>query len=409
MLFWLTIFNFTPFTFSQAYPSLFGKHVFVGLVLVLILDLLINQKIKFNRYILFISVPVIIYQFILFYVHDDSSYVGFLFALIMTYIIFCYGLTFIGLSRMANSFIYIMMTMLALSVIGSFLALIGILEPFSTFSNPDGRVAYNYLLTFTNSQTITNGGSFIRAAGFFDEPGALAFFSFYAIVVNELYLKKNKLTAIIALSTVIATWSMGFVIIISLYFLFIKCRKLSGVVMLLLTIAFLLMTFSYLKADSSPMSKRVLRLTIDRVVVNDNGSFQGDNRSHLLYRAAEEFANNPLIGAGRNGLRDGDYAGANVMAPFARDGIVGGLLYFSLYIFLVGIVMLKIRVNKGFISYKEVVLVFLLGVNFLHRPNLDAGFETISMLIVIIVLLQRNKLLHIRNNDECSKQLTENL
>jgi len=359
----------------------------------MIIDMIINQKIKLHKYIFFTSIPVIIYQFFLFFVHGDSSYASFLLALILTYIIYCYGVTFIGLRVIANSFVLVVSVILLLAACGSLLALIGVLEPVSTFNNPDGRLAYNYLLTFTNSQIIINGGSFIRAAGFFDEPGTLAFFSFYAVMVNELYLKKKNFTVLIVVTTIMSTWSLAFIIIICLYFTFVSCRKRSGLIALSLTVLFLFLAFSYLKTDSNPLSKRILRLTFDRVTISDEGTLQGDNRSHLLFKATEVFSNNPLLGTGRKDKNANGYSGANIMAPFARDGIIGGIMYYALYYLLIAIIVFNMLVNRDIFSYKEVVLVLLLGFNLFQRPNLDAGFETISMLIVISIFLQKNQIL----------------
>ena len=68
--------------------------------------------------------------------------------------------------------------------IGFILVLVGILQPIFEFRELDMRPGYFFGLFTTNTYL----GGFVRNAGFYDEPGTLAFWGMYALIINKLFV-----------------------------------------------------------------------------------------------------------------------------------------------------------------------------------------------------------------------------
>ena len=71
----------------------------------------------------------------------------------------------------------------------------------------EARSLYNYVLTFTKSDESIIG--LIRYSGFFDEPGAMAYWGIYALVMNQLFIKDKRLEVILIICLVF-TLSLGY-------------------------------------------------------------------------------------------------------------------------------------------------------------------------------------------------------
>ena len=71
------------------------------------------------------------------------------------------------------------------------------MQPIARFVNPDGRTAYNFIFTFTNSVYFLGGKYLIRYSSYFDEPGALAFYLTLALILNKSLMDNKKVEIVL--------------------------------------------------------------------------------------------------------------------------------------------------------------------------------------------------------------------
>ncbi|MFA0079698.1 hypothetical protein AB4427_16435 [Vibrio artabrorum] len=346
-----------------------------------------------NKYVLVYVMAFLFVQVALSIAHSDFTYISFTVACLFSFISLFYSYKFIGINKLVNTFINIMLFCLLLSSITSVLSVLGLIDYVSVFNNPDGRESYNFILSFTNSLLVTPNGYFIRASGFFDEPGTLAYFASFAFFLNEIRKGSFKVSLSIAALTVLSTWSLAFIIVIGFYFiisaLFNKKYTLY-VCALSVILGGLLLVASNTDTD---LSKRVMRLTVDRLSLSDDGKLKGDNRSGPMLVALDNIQQSPVFGLGRSDQHVNGYAGANIFTPFARDGVVGGLIYYSPFIILIVCSILKCRRFDGYMSSKEFVAIVCIGLNLLQRPNLNAGFEMIIMFVLAYAIYGNKRMI----------------
>ena len=216
-----------------------------------------------------------------------------------------------------------------LSVVGFVLVIAGVLHPFFEFREMDGRMGYFFGLFATN--TWTDG--FLRPAGFYDEPGALAFWGFMALLMNKLFLDNKRIEKILSFGLIV-TFSIAFFIQIVMYVaLFYKSQRKKAI-----TVIVSLFIIIKLVGMISPAFEQAI---FGRFKYNTkSGTFAGDNRSHLAEFCTTLWKESPIIGKGTTGIiEEGTkrqmFVGANPMMPFASDGVLG--VFFSwlplMYIF----------------------------------------------------------------------------
>ena len=148
LLIWLMITSVAPFTFflMKWHPYklltffLFSLFVFI---------LFLHRKIKYGEIeILGVWIIQIAYFFVLLAVHADTNYFNLIIQnlVIITAYLIIYNK--IGLELFSKSVVWWITIMGVLGSLAFFLALMRF-QPFSTFTNPDGRTAFNFGLTFT--------------------------------------------------------------------------------------------------------------------------------------------------------------------------------------------------------------------------------------------------------------------
>lgn len=246
------------------------------------------------------------------------------------------------------------LTLQALMAIpGFFLTIFGLLHPVSTFIEQDGHYGQFFLLYTTNS----TWDGMQRVAGFFDEPGAFAFWGIVALLLNKLFINNNKVEMSLIVG-LITTLSMAYFIQIAVYFFLFYKNHLSK---LLFTVVAFLSILLALAQFSSEMDHAIFgRFVYDR----ETGTLQGDNRSESMYSCIKQWQTSPIFGIGAKNLiaksQTGDFfAGANPLTFLASDGIIGFVI---LHLPLLYLFKLGRRRNK----YKYAALVLLIGI--LQRP-----------------------------------------
>lgn len=250
--------------------------------------------------------------------------------------------------------------MAVLGVVTWFLVTFSNFEPISSAPDlADHRLIYNYGLTFTKTVTWTVG--VMRYAGFFDEPGHMAYWGLYAIIINRLFLK-NKYFEYALIVALLFTFSMGFYLQIALYLLFFYSKK-ENIIRNIIFFIILLGVINYTATLENSRLSMVYDMTIGRMNdlmlgIETTGAMEMDNRTEMMEKAREMFLSSPIFGAR---AEDDVYIGDNIYALLAEYGIVGCL--FILYPF---IYLFRLAFKKHDNDLLKCAIIIVIG--FAHRP-----------------------------------------
>lgn len=304
-----------------------------GMMIIAVLSVLyaIKQRGRMPSSIKTIFIVQLVTFLLYSFIHSDSSYITRCVVLITAY-----SLIVVQAKRskmeFVNTNIFWLTLQAAMGGIGFVLTLVGILKPFSTFIEFDGHVGQFYGLYTT---TVALDGVF-RVAGFFDEPGAFAFWGFIALLLNKLYFD-NKRVEVILIIGLISTLSMAYFIQLPIY-LFLFYRKRFGKMILPVILLFLILRGI---ASLSPQFNQAIfgRFQVDK----STGKLEGDNRTEHGEFCKAIWVQSPVVGVGGNqviaiSLQEGQFAGSNPYTFLATDGVVGYviLLLPLFYIFSLG-------------------------------------------------------------------------
>lgn len=266
-------------------------------------------------------------------IHFDSSYITRIFILLITFAILRIQQSdddVLSFCKMYNGWLVLQVIS---GTIGVLLVLSGILHPIFKFIEMDGRPGYFFGFFATNAYL----GGLVRNAGFYDEPGALAFWGMYALLINKLIIK-NKKTEILLIIGLISTMSIAYFIQLTGYLLvFYRKQSWKMILIIILIILSLKVITSYNEAMDQAFW--------GRMQYNEStGTIAGDNRSVLMKRCWGIFCDHPVIGMGARELVSPTVAskygfvGANFFFNWAADGIVGGIITYIplIYLFVLG-------------------------------------------------------------------------
>lgn len=257
------------------------------------------------------------------------------------------------------------------------------------YSVPDlidtDRLLHNYGLTFSvhDSEKVA-----MRYSGFFDEPGAMANWGLFALLINKLFVKE-KWIEIPLIICLLFTFSMGFYAQLVLYFLFFYLKKenLNHAILILLVVSVVFAGLSTMTENvGSNKTGSVYDKTIGRFTkMFDEGKSKGSvtsvsSRADLTDVAWNEFVEHPLFGTNKN-----IYIGDNIYEPLATYGIVGTcLVYFP----IIWLLLLSYR-NKDRDVICAVIIIFA---GFIHRPyHRNLLWNLIIYGIITLYLLNRNQ------------------
>lgn len=317
---------------------------------------------------------IIIFQIIVWLcygaIYWDSSYITRIFLLLVTFSILSLQLSYRNKFEFIKTYNFWLAFQSVAGAVGFLLVLMGLLQPISQFIEMDGRPGYFYGLFTTNA--VFEG--FIRNAGFYDEPGALAFWGIFALLLNKLYINNKKIEYLL-LFGLVSTLSMAYFIQVAAYLFFFYKNQRKKI--LLPAILFLLVLIGIASFSEGLDNAIFGRFTINE----ETGSLAGDNRLELLERCWNIFKTSPIIGVGATNLvtsisaREG-FVGANFFMNWASDGIIGVVVT---YIPLLFLLILGQRKRQ----YKYAFIIILLG--YFQRPYTDT--QLLYPLIQYTVLL----------------------
>jgi hypothetical protein len=303
--------------------------------------------------------------------HADTSYLTRVFLLLITLSILGIQLSYRNKFEFIKTYNIWLAFQAVAGTIGFVLVLIGLLQPISQFIEMDGRPGYFYGLFTTNA--VFDG--FIRNAGFYDEPGALAFWGIFALLLNKLYINNKKIEYLL-LFGLISTLSMAYFIQVFAYLFFFYKNQRKKVI--LPVILFLLVLIGIASFNTDIDNAIFGRFTIDK----QTGNLSGDNRTELLERTWKIFKTSPMIGVGATNLattisnKEG-FVGANFFVNWASDGILGVVITYIPLLFL-------LKLGQRNRQYTFAFIIILLG--YFQRPYTDTQ--------LLYPLIQYTLLLH---------------
>ena len=310
--------------------------------------------------------------------YQDSSYLTRVFLLFITLSILGIQLSYRDKYEFINTYNFWLVFQAVAGSIGFVLVFSGLLKPLSQFIEMDGRPGYFYGLFTTNA--VFEG--FIRNAGFYDEPGALACWGIFALLLNKLFIDNKKIEYLLIFG-LISTLSMAYFVQLILYFFYFYKKQWKKLV--LPVISFLILLISMASLDEG-----IDYAIFGRFASNEQtGGLTGDNRTQLLLKTLNVFKTSPIFGVGATNLStkyadDDSFLGANFFVNWAADGILGSLVTYLPFFLL-------FKLGKYKRQYKYAFLIIILG--FIQRPYTDTIllYPLISYTLVLYAYLDIRK------------------
>ena len=306
----------------------------------------------------------------------------------IVYILWAFSLIILINSIGLKSFLYLFnRIILIVAFLGTFSFLLSLITgnvPVFEYKALDDRDFGRVFFTFTN----TNIGSFIRYAGIFDEPGAMAYWGMFSLLTNKLYVNDSaiELPLIVFLCF---TFSMAFYIQLVIYVILFMNEGLPiGKKALLLSILFLLVVWII---SIIPQDSILYQFTISRFKINEStGLLNGDNRSDLMNLAKSYFIDNPIFGIGPSRFGSLEYMSDNPFETLAKDGIFGT---FFLYLPLIAVVKKGIKYRQLF--YASIILL----VGYMQRPFHIQIIHFVFLYIVYLISLEYGNNMYAPKNE----------
>lgn len=384
LLIWLLLLCYPPFSFYliAGFPYLIIK-TFALCSLVIIIIIYSNTKIsKTFKVISFILLTNIIFYFFSLIYHQDSSYISMAIPVISIFIIYLAVINICGVQNFVKSYILLIIIMGVLGSIAFFLGIIG-KSPFFGFIGQPEKQLINYGLTFSNS-VFNRGGEFelLRVAGYFDEPGTLAFYITFALLLNQLLFKNRTFERLLIYSGVF-TFSLAFFFTLILQFMFYPNWSKYYLRLAIVLIVFFI-SINFLKEKSS-IANVIALMTINRLQASDEGVIKGDNRTTYFAQGIEFFYEKPLLGHGQQNVLTGyKYSGydpSSFIGYLVFYGIIGTTIIFTIFLYQFTYLF---RFDNGLIFDSFVLkVVFIQLLLFIQRPLINVPLAFLLMILII--------------------------
>lgn len=294
VLVWMTLTSTFPFIFYTWPFHPYKLLTFVCLLVMVFLLIVCKGQFSISRNIVYVFTLQIVYYLIIsltFFVFDTYNLV---IQIVSCLVIFAYIKQYISFPLFAKSYILLMIYMGIGGVITFFLhALIG-LNPLFEIQYSASGISYFLGLTTTNVYYNLDSLRIIRFSGFFDEPGAFALYSIFALVLNKIYFDNRRYETLL-IATTLFTFSMAYYVIISVYFIlfYTKIEFVKYYIIIVSVIALLGLYLNNYSGDNKTI-EYLERFTFDRFETSDDGLLKGDNRVDAQKMDKEVFANNLL-------------------------------------------------------------------------------------------------------------------
>ncbi len=300
--------------------------------------------------------------------------------------------TFLNVHVVSQSIILVMVAMAALGAIAFFLSIWGLIQPLSEISYTESagleRNFNNYLITFTNVSVNIRDINFIRVAGYFNEPGAMAFYITQALLMNKLALNNLKIEiSLIILG--IFTFSLAFFISIFLYVILFYFN-IHNMKKFVITTFIIILFFGALYAmrERNETLNVVAIYSLGRLLAaDDERIIAGDNRSDIVKMSIPYFLNHPFLGYGRAKYKEMQLTGGSLFDSLVMDGLIGTFIFMLLALYFACRSFLKNYIKLS--DPLPIKAVFVIFVNYFQRPEFKGVFSSIILIILIHLIKER--------------------
>jgi len=398
LILWLSLTSAHPFIFCQipGHPHKLLTFICLGLMFQMIL--LKKSQIIFDYKIFIIIALQIMYFLIHALLYSETSNLMCVISIFSAGCTFIFCKNFVNYKTLAKSYILMMIIIGVLGVIAFFLAAIGLLKPIAEYQNVDTRTLYNFIFTFTNSMEIIEGKYILRIAGFFDEPGTMAFFLIFALLINKVVFNSKKSEILILISGFftfsLAFYIIGFFYLLFFYFNFKSIKKIKKISVIFLSISIILFSYLFYNIISNDqiLLNKVYKLSINRIILFIDRGIESTNREKSVINAFQQFIKYPFFGTGRL------YYEEYLKEEAGKHSIVGYLLIFGVigvfFMFLHVWHLLSVCLDVKILEKKffNLTIFFILFLNFCQRPYVIGYFNYFSILILIECIKEQNKL-----------------
>ena len=316
-----------PYVFQLFFG--FPKENIMGILffaLIFMYCIFIRRKKKgMSRVLIAVMVIQSVFWFFYFFLFNDTSYFTRIFFIALTFMALSMLLWKDHVSNFLNVYCKFLTIQGVLGVVAFVLVFIGVLQPLMSIETDNGYGSINfYGLTCSNAVF----GNFMRVGGFFDEPGALAFWGMFALLFNKLTFDNRKLEIILIIS-LLFTFSAAYFILLPIYFVCYYSSKIKTMILTLLIIVPLsLVIFQTLSSSSEFMYYTIERFSGDQI--RSKRFDQSDNAEELFRRA-------PVLGLGAQNFDEqgGTTVTDNPYEILAKDGVVGFIITYLPLIYIV--------------------------------------------------------------------------
>ncbi len=281
--------------------------------------------------------------------------------------------------------------MISMGLLGFIAFLLGVVDklPNLGYVGDPVKESMNYFFTFSNS-VFNKDGDFklLRVAGYFDEPGTMAFYLTFALLLNQMTFK-NRLYDKLLIFSGIFTFSLAFFFTLIIYFSFYPNWK-KTYLRLGVILAVLFFTITLTK-DTNPISGGISLMTLNRLEGSDDGMIQGDNRTIYFEQGIEFFKEKPLLGHGQQNVLTGSkffgYDPSSFVGYLVFYGAIGTSIIFLIYLCQF---MYIFRFDGDLkIDVFVLKLVFIELLLFIQRPLINVPLALLILVVIVELMNMR--------------------
>ena len=318
------------------------------------------KKININN---FIYILLIIQAFFIIFLglHHGLDHLSILYDsitfLLIIITIFLFNNNYIDTFKFLNIYLKLLVVLSVLAIISTILLYFGYFEPIAVYDrglldDDGGNIIYIAGLTLSNTVVPQVNGFLIRPSGLFDEPGQFGIYLLFALFINKVTIQ-DKLYEVILILAGLITTSLGFFISILLYLFFWRIRYLFFIIIIALLI------FLFTDLDSS---NQIYQMTLQRIFdlitgASGNRNLPNELRFTLLEKSGFFGIDKFEISSYEIQLVSSTY-----LQIFIFSGILGGLVYYSNFIYI----FIKL-ININF-KFDYFIIFTILIISLYHRP-----------------------------------------
>ena len=358
----LLILSFYPYEIANAFYPIDTADIRFCFALCLVLtpiSIVVSRK-RLPQAFIVCLIVMLIGSILSFYVTQDKYYYHKLIRLYSGFCLIIIVYNVIGYRQFFTLYNRWILIMAILGCIGFVLSLAGV-PPFTIFiGKEDGREVYSWIITFTKTPPI----GFIRYAGFFDEPGAMGYWGCFALGINRILIKDEKIEKLLLIA-LIFTFSMGYIMQAIAYvvmFSLFGSRVKDRFAFISIALALIIGLYSLRDTSYSVLyDESIGRIEQMFNAGEDLMAFEGTSREVLVENSKAAFKTNPVWGIGWPNDGSDVMTGDNYYETLAHDGIVGMFYQYFPYILLL---VWAYRRN----DWEMIFVIIFLALAIFHRP-----------------------------------------